>query len=89
MQLIETKLDRMSFREVIELNSGLTDNKVSYLLARNGSNRILIDNLSIWKMFMDKVTEMFYMFQIASISICKLILTKGFMKLKQPTLYLY
>jgi hypothetical protein len=59
---------------------GLDAKKVEEVKSRNGENRILIDNVPVWKMILDKVTQVFYLFQVASVCICNLLLKRAVSK---------
>ncbi|KAJ3367303.1 hypothetical protein HDU91_001541 [Kappamyces sp. JEL0680] len=55
--------------ELHELHSGLSDDAAEQLLQQNGPNRITIDDVPIATMLLDKLTQLFYLFQIASVVI--------------------
>lgn len=67
---MESKLKGYSSNDIHEMKLGLKKEEVLSLRARYGENRIEIEDVPILKMIVTKGTQVFYLFQIASVSIC-------------------
>jgi magnesium-transporting ATPase (P-type) len=74
---MESKLKGYTSNGIHGMKRGLKKDDVLGLRARYGENRIEIEKVPVLKMLATKGTQVFYLFQIASVSICTLFLIAG------------